>query len=49
MILSEISLEGQEKIFNTKVLVIGAGGIGAPASLYLAGAGVGTIGLVDGD
>lgn len=49
MILPEIGLDGQKKIFNSKVLIIGAGGIGSPASLYLAGAGIGTIGLVDGD
>ncbi|KAM3139876.1 hypothetical protein pb186bvf_008118 [Paramecium bursaria] len=49
MILPEIGLDGQKKLFNSKVLIIGAGGIGSPASLYLAGAGIGTIGLVDGD
>jgi molybdopterin-synthase adenylyltransferase len=49
IILREIGPEGQEKIMNGKVLVIGLGGIGAPAALYLAAAGVGTIGLVDGD
>lgn len=49
MILPDISLEGQKKIQNAKVLIIGAGGLGAPSSLYLAGMGVGTIGLVDGD
>jgi len=42
-------LEGQEKILNSKVLIIGAGGLGAPIALYLAAAGVGTIGIVDFD
>ncbi|CAD8048466.1 unnamed protein product [Paramecium sonneborni] len=49
MILSEIGLIGQKQIHQAKVLIVGAGGIGAPAIYYLAGAGVGTIGLVDGD
>ena len=49
MILKEISLEGQIKLKNARVLVIGLGGIGGPAALYLAGAGVGLIGMVDGD
>ncbi|CAK55902.1 unnamed protein product (macronuclear) [Paramecium tetraurelia] len=49
MILSEIGLTGQKQIHLAKVLIVGAGGIGAPAIYYLAGAGVGTIGLVDGD
>ncbi len=49
IILSDVGVEGQEKILNGKVLIIGAGGLGAPAALYLAAAGVGTIGLVDGD
>lgn len=49
IILSDIGVEGQEKILNGKVLIIGTGGLGAPAALYLAAAGVGTIGLVDGD
>ncbi|MDD5108622.1 MAG: molybdopterin-synthase adenylyltransferase MoeB [Candidatus Omnitrophica bacterium] len=49
IILSDVGVEGQEKILNSKVLIIGAGGLGAPAALYLAAAGVGTIGLVDGD
>lgn len=49
MILSEIGLTGQKQIHQAKVLIVGAGGIGAPAIYYLAGAGVGTIGLVDGD
>jgi len=49
IILQDVSIEGQEKIMNGKVLIIGTGGLGAPAALYLAAAGVGTIGLVDGD
>lgn len=49
IILSEVGVEGQEKILAGKVLIIGAGGLGAPAALYLAAAGVGTIGIVDGD
>lgn len=49
IILSEVGVEGQEKLLNSKVLVIGTGGLGAPAAMFLAAAGIGTIGLVDGD
>ena len=49
ILLQDVGLEGQEKILNAKVLIIGAGGLGAPAALYLAAAGVGTIGIVDAD
>jgi len=49
IILEEIGGAGQEKLLASKVLIIGAGGLGAPAALYLAAAGVGTIGLVDAD
>ncbi|MDI6757545.1 MAG: molybdopterin-synthase adenylyltransferase MoeB [Endomicrobiia bacterium] len=49
IILNDVGVEGQEKIIAGKVLIIGAGGLGAPAALYLAAAGVGTIGIVDGD
>lgn len=49
IILQDVGVEGQEKINNGKVLIVGAGGLGAPAALYLAAAGVGTIGIIDGD
>lgn len=49
LMLPGIGREGQEKLLNSRVLVIGCGGLGCPASLYLAGAGVGTIGLMDTD
>ena len=49
IILKQVGGKGQEKILNSKVLVIGTGGLGAPAAMYLAAAGVGTIGLVDFD
>jgi len=49
IILSDVGVAGQEKILNSKVLIIGAGGLGAPVALYLAAAGVGTIGIIDGD
>lgn len=49
IILKDVGLEGQERILQGKVLIVGAGGLGAPAALYLAAAGVGTIGIVDGD
>jgi len=49
IILPEVGGNGQEKLLNSKVLVIGAGGLGSPAILYLAAAGVGTIGIVDFD
>ena len=47
--LPEVGVDGQKKIKSSKVLVIGAGGLGSPVSLYLAAAGVGTIGMVDFD
>ncbi len=47
--LSEIGAEGQEKLHAAKILIIGVGGLGCPASMYLAAAGVGNIGLVDFD
>ncbi|WP_448584352.1 molybdopterin-synthase adenylyltransferase MoeB [Thermocrinis sp.] len=49
IILPEVGGKGQEKLLKSKVLVIGAGGLGSPAILYLAAAGVGTIGIVDFD
>jgi len=49
IILEQVGGTGQEKLLSSKVLIIGAGGLGAPAGLYLAAAGVGTIGIVDGD
>ena len=49
MLLKDIQYEGQMKIINAKVAVIGSGGIGCPVTLYLAGAGVGTLGLFDSD
>lgn len=48
-LLSEIGEAGQIKLLNSKVLLIGAGGLGSPAAMYLAAAGVGTIGIVDFD
>jgi len=49
LLLPEVGMEGQLKLINAKVLCIGAGGLGCPISLYLAAAGVGTIGLADVD
>lgn len=49
IILQQVGGVGQEKLLSSKVLIVGAGGLGAPAGLYLAAAGVGTIGIIDGD
>ena len=49
IILKEIGAKGQKKLLNAKVLIIGAGGLGAPTAMYLAAAGVGTIGIADAD
>src|SRR5919198_5460985 len=48
-LLNQVGEKGQRKLLRSKVLVIGAGGLGSPTALYLAAAGVGTIGLMDGD
>ena len=47
LLLPEVGVEGQAKLLGSKVLMLGAGGLGSPAALYLAAAGVGTIGIVD--
>ena len=47
--IPEVGEEGQLKLLDSRVLMIGAGGLGSPAALYLAAAGVGTLGIVDGD
>lgn len=47
--IPEIGVDGQQKLLDSKVLLIGAGGLGSPAGLYLAAAGVGTIGVIDDD
>ncbi len=49
ILLPEVGGKGQKKIANAKVFIVGAGGLGSPAALYLAAAGVGTIGIIDGD
>ena len=49
LLLPEVGVEGQAKLLGSKVLMLGAGGLGSPAALYLAAAGVGTIGIVDMD
>ena len=49
LLLPEVGVEGQQELLDAKVLMLGAGGLGSPAALYLAAAGVGTIGIVDMD
>lgn len=49
LLLPEVGIEGQSKLLSSKVLLLGAGGLGSPAALYLAAAGVGTLGIVDMD
>ncbi len=49
ILLPEVGGKGQRKIGEAKVLIVGAGGLGSPVALYLAAAGVGTIGIIDGD
>src|SRR5262245_60197354 len=49
LVLDEVGEEGQQKLLQSRVLVIGAGGLGSPVLLYLAAAGVGALGIIDND
>ena len=49
LLLPEVGVEGQQKLLDAKVLLLGAGGLGSPTALYLAAAGIGTLGIVDND
>lgn len=49
ILLQEVGVEGQEKIRQARILIVGTGGLGSPVALYLAAAGIGTVGLIDGD
>src|SRR4029079_3053077 len=49
LLIPEVGEEGQQRLLQSRILLIGAGGLGSPASLYLSAAGVGTIGIIDAD
>ena len=49
LLLPEVGEEGQERLLESRVLLVGAGGLGSPVALYLAAAGIGTLGVIDND